>query len=422
MDFVLQNPDAVKHAIQVKGVDLDLDRLIALYGEVKSVILQVEELRHDRNVLSKQIPSAGAEERNGLIERSRSLGDRLKELEPAMRTKQDELRELQLLLPNIPGPDEPIGMEEEENVEVRRWGEPPEFSFSPRDHVDLLELHDWTAGERVGKVAGSRTYALKGQAALLEMAIWRMALDHLHRQGFLPIGIPSLAREGAFLGTGHFPAGREDVYELHENDLFLSGTAEVGLNFLHSGEILAAADLPVRYAGFSSCFRRESGSAGRDVRGLLRVHQFYKVEQYVLCAADKEESARWFETLLGNAEALLQALELPYRVVRTCTGQMGVGKVRMWDIESWIPSQQQYRETHSNSEFYDWQARRADLRYRAEDGKVRHAYTLNNTAIATPRILVPLLEVHQQSDGTVRVPEALRPYLGLDVLGAPGEA
>ena len=422
MDFVVEHPDDVRRAIELKGVDLDLDQLLALHGEVKSLILQVESLRHERNVLSKQIPSAAADERNRLIERSRALGDQLKELEPALRDAQERLRELQLQLPNVPGPDEPIGTEEEDNQELRRWGDPPQFLFAPRDHVELLDLHGWTVGERVGKLAGSRSYALKGEAALLELAVLRLALDHLHRWAFTPIGVPSFAREEAFIGTGHFPAGREDVYALTEDDLFLSGTAEVGLNFLHSGEIFAAADLPVRYAGFSPCFRREAGSAGRDVRGLLRVHQFYKVEQYVICIADKEESARRFDTLLANAEALVQALELPYRIVRTCTGQMGVGKVRMWDIECWIPSQGQYRETHSNSELYDWQARRTDLRYRGEDGKVRHAYTLNNTAIATPRILVPLLEVHQQADGTVRVPPALRPYLdGLAALGAPRE-
>jgi seryl-tRNA synthetase len=256
---------------------------------------------------------------------------------------------------------------------------------------------------------------------LLELALWRFACDFMQERGFTLIGLPSLAREGAFLGTGHFPSGREDVYALPQDDLYLSGTAEVGLNYLHSGEVLAAADLPIRYAGFAACFRRESGAAGRDVRGLVRVHQFYKVEQYVICAADREESARWFDALLANGEALVQALELPYRLVRTCTGAMGAAKVRMWDIECWVPSQRQYRETHSVSEFYDWQARRADLRYRDEDGKVRHVYTLNNTAIATPRILVPFLEVHQQSDGTVRVPEKLRPYLGAEVLGAQRE-
>lgn len=420
MDFVVQNPDVVRRAAEVKGVELDLDRILGLHEEVKGLLGQVEELRHERNVVSKQTASAADDERAALIERSRGVGRRLKELEPTLRDKQAQLNELLLVIPNIPGSDEPVGRDEEDNVELRRWGEPPEFSFAARDHVELLELHDWADLGRIGKVAGSRTYALKGEMVLLELSLWRLAVDFLQDRGFALIELPALAREAAFVGTGHFPSGREDVYRLPEDDLYLSGTGEVGLNYLHSGEILAATDLPVRYAGVSACFRRESGAAGRDVRGLLRVHQFFKVEQYVICAADREESARWFDALLANGEALVQALEIPYRVVRTCTGEMGAGKVRMWDIECWIPSQQLYRETHSVSELYDWQARRADLRYRGEDGKVRHAYTLNNTAIATPRILAPLLEVHQQEDGTVCVPPALRPYLGgVEVLGTP---
>ena len=412
MDFIVENPEVVKRAIEAKGVDLDLDRVLELHGDVKSLLGQVEELRHERNVLSKQTAKADDNERTKLIEQSREIGGKLKELEPALREQQGRLDELLLLVPNIPNPDEPVGHDEEANVELRQWGEQPQFSFPVRDHLELLEQHDWAETSRISNVAGSRSYALKGDLALVEFALWRLAIDRLREQGFTIVGLPSLARSAAFIGTGHFPTGKEDVYSLGEEDLYLSGTSEVGLNYLHSGEILAASELPIRYGGFSACFRREAGAAGRDVRGLLRVHQFYKVEQYVMCAADKEESARWFDALLANAEALVQALELPYRVVRTCTGEMGAGKARTWDIECWIPSQQQYRETHSVSEYYDWQARRADLRYRDEDGKVRHAFTLNNTAIATPRILVPLLEVHQQADGSVRVPKALRPHLG----------
>ncbi len=419
MDFIVENPEVVKRAIEAKGVDLDLDRVLELHGDVKSLLGQVEDLRHKRNVLSKQTAKADDNERAKLIEQSREIGGELKELEPTLREQQERLDEILLLVPNIPNPDEPVGHDEEANVELRQWGEQPQFSFPVRDHIELLEQHGWAETSRIGNVAGSRSYALKGDLALVEFALWRLALDRMQEQGFTIIGLPSLARSAAFIGTGHFPSGKEDVYNLGEEDLYLSGTSEVGLNYLHSGEILAASELPIRYAGFSACFRREAGAAGRDVRGLLRVHQFYKVEQYVMCAADKEESARWFDALLANAEALVQALELPYRVVRTCTGEMGAGKARMWDIECWIPSQQQYRETHSVSELYDWQARRANLRYRDEDGKVRHAFTLNNTAIATPRILVPLLEVHQQADGAVRVPKALRPYLGeIESLGS----
>jgi seryl-tRNA synthetase len=421
-DFIVENPDAVRRAIEAKGVDLDLDGLLALHRDVKALLIKVEELRRDRNALSKQIPGASQDERPRLIERSRAIGDELKELEPSLREQQDELRTLLLSVPNIPADDEPVGKDEDDNVELRRWGEPPAFDFAPRDHVDLLEQHDWADLKHVGNLAGSRSYTLKNEMVLLEMALWRFAVDLLRERGFALIELPSLAKEEALIGTGHFPSGREDVYFLEKDDLYLSGTAEVGLNYLHAGEILSQDELPVRYAGFSPCFRREAGAAGRDVRGLFRIHQFYKVEQYVMCGADRDESHRWFQTLLANAEALVQALELPYRVVRTCTGEMGAGKVRMWDIECWIPSQQRYRETHSVSELYDWQARRADLRYRDAEGRVRHCYTLNNTAIATPRILIPLLETHQQPDGSVHVPEALRGYLGgLGVLGTARE-
>ena len=417
MDFIVQNPDAVRHAIDVKHVDLDLDVVLGKHADVKALLAEVEELRHDRNVLSKQAGKAGPAEREKLIEQSREVGAKLKEMEPSLRERQDELRDLLLLVPNIPSKDEPVGPGEESNVELRTWGEKPEFGFKARDHVELLELHGWTV-PTIGNLAGSRSYALRGELALLEMSLWRFALDYMVKQGFTPVALPSLAREAAFVGTGHFPGNREEAYQL-EDDLFLAGTSEVGLNYLRSGEMLAPSDLPVRDAGFSSCFRREAGAAGKDVRGLLRVHQFYKVEQYVCCVPDEGESNRWFEALLANAEGLVQALELPYRVVRLSTGEMGAGKVRTWDIECWLPSAGEYRETHSVAEFYDWQARRADLRYRDEDGKVRYLYTLNNTAIATPRILAQLLEVHQQEDGTVRLPAALRPYLGgIEALGA----
>jgi seryl-tRNA synthetase len=415
IDFIVANPDVVRRAIEVKGIDLDLDDLLFAHAASKKQIVEVEELRHKRNVLSKQIPSTDPAERPALIAESKQIGERLKDLEPVLREMQERIEQLMLRVPNIPGSDEPVGPDDESNVEVRRVADPPKFSFQPRDHIELLEMHDWAEPERAGKLAGSRSYALKGAAARLEITLWRFAIDFLTERGFTLITMPSLAREAAFTGTGHFPAGREDVYQVEE-DIFLSGTAEVGLNYLHSGEILAAADLPKQYCGFSPCFRREAGAAGRDVRGLIRVHQFYKVEQYIMCRADVEESAGWFNTLLANAEALLQALELPYRIVKLSTGEMGMGKVRAWDIESWIPSQEVYRETHTVSELYDWQARRADLRYRDADGKVRHAYTLNNTAIATPRILVPFLEVHQQEDGSIHVPAALWSALGAEVL------
>jgi seryl-tRNA synthetase len=409
--FIREHADEVRRAIEVKQVDLDLDRLL---GEHQAVVRQrqsLDDLNRERNDNAKKVPAATPEERPKLIERGRAIGAEIRDAEQSLREAEARLNEILLLVPNIPDPEAPEGGEDD-SVEVRRWGEPRERYDGMRDQVELLELNDWAEWERPSRIAGARNYMLKNQAVLLEMALWRLAMDTLAERGFTPITVPSLAREQAFIGTGHFPTGRDQAYYLQDDDLYLSGTAEVLANSLHAGEILPAESLPIRYAAFSPCFRREAGSAGRDVRGLIRVHQFTKIEQYVLCVADRQESARWFTVILGNAESILQSLEIPYRVIMTATADMGTGKVRMWDIESWVPSEERYRETHSCSELYDWQARRADLRYREAGERPKFAYTLNNTALATPRIIVPLLENHQLPDGDVAIPAALRPYLG----------
>jgi seryl-tRNA synthetase len=410
--FIREHPDEVRRAIELKQVDLDLDQLLDADQRRRELQGRVDDLNTERRRNADETRKAAADERQQWIDRGRAIGEQVAATEQELRETESRLNALMLLVPNIPDPNAPIGGEEAA-VEVRRWGEQPRFDFQPKDQVALLEANGWAEFERLSRIAGSRNFMLKGAAVLLEMALWRFTLDQLVARDFLPITVPALARESAFVGTGIFPTGRDQIYYLPEDDLYLSGTAEVVANSLHSGEILSAEQLPIRYAAFSPCFRRESGSAGRDVRGLIRVHQFTKVEQYVLCRADIEESHRWFETILGNAEAILRALEIPYRVVMTATADMGAGKVRMWDIESWVPSEGIYRETHSCSELYDWQARRADLRYREAAGeRPRFAYTLNNTALATPRILVPLLENQQLPNGDVAIPSALRPYLG----------
>jgi seryl-tRNA synthetase len=280
------------------------------------------------------------------------------------------------------------------------------------DHVELLEKRGWAEFARARKVAGERAYALTGDMVLLERALLSYALDYLISKESTVISVPALVREEALVGTGQFPAHRDETYAITADDLYLAGTAEVALVGLHSGEILDFKALPVRYAGISPCFRREAGSAGRDVRGLLRVHQFEKVEQFVICAADDAESDRWHAELLGVAEHLLQGLGLAYRVLECSTGDMGAGKYRMNDIDTWFPSLGTYRETHSCSSLHDWQARRANLRYRDTDGTIRYAFTLNNTAIATPRLLAALVENYQTADQHVRIPDVLRPYLG----------
>lgn len=412
MKMIRQLPDVVRRAIQDKGVALDLDGLLAVDAEHRRLQSELEGLQRQRNENAQATKLASAAERPPLIQRGRDIGASIDHLKLQVGDAEARLRELLLLVPQIPADDVPRGTSADDNVEIRRWGEISAPSFTPRDHVDLLRMHGWADLDRVGRVAGSRSYALRGLGALLEMSILRYAADKLVGKGFTLMAVPSFAVEDAFYGSGHFPLGRGEAYWIEDAQKFLSGTSEVTLNYLHAGEILKEADLPILYAGLSTCFRKEAGSAGRDVRGLIRVHQFQKVEQYVICRGDPAESARWHAMLLATSEEVLQELEIPYRVVECCTGDMGLGKVRMNDIEAWVPSEQLYRETHSCSTLHDWQARRSSLRYRDEAGEIQMCHTLNNTAAATPRLLVPLLENHQRSDGSIYLPPALRPYLG----------
>jgi seryl-tRNA synthetase len=409
---IRENPERVQRAITDKRVSLDLTALLGADRHALELSRTLQALQEKRNHNAKLIPKASASERPSLISEGRRIGDEIAALKPAIDAAEAALHGLLLLVPNIPADSAPRGASEADNVVVKTMGESTRFDFTPLDHVALLERNSWADLARVAKVAGSRSYALKGDGVLLEQSLLRFALDSLVERGFTPVSVPSFAHEAAFVGTGHFPTGREQVYHLEADDKYLTGTSEVTLNALHSGEILEESELPVRYAGISACFRREAGSAGKDVRGLIRVHQFNKVEQYVLCRNDPEESERWHRTLLEISEGILQDLEVPYRVVECCTGDMGLGKYKMFDVESWVPSEKLYRETHSCSNLQDWQARRSDLRYRDAEGKVRYCHTLNNTALATPRFLVPLLENHQQANGSVRLPKKLQPYLG----------
>src|SRR3954452_1425828 len=414
--FIRDNQDAVRKAAQVKNAPIDLDRLLALDGETRALKTRIDELRRQRNEISAGFKSADPAEGPALGQKAKALGAETAEAEAALAEKAGELDALLLRVPNIPWDGAPVGPDETSNVVVRREGEPRQFDFTPRDHVALIEMNDWADLARIVHVAGSRTYCLKGRLALLEQALMFWSERRLAAEGFTLMTVPALARPQAFVATGHFPGHEEEAYAIPEDGLYLAGTGEIALTSLHSGEILEGDKLPIRYAGYSPCFRREAGSAGRDVRGLLRVHQFVKVEQYVICEADGAQSAEWHTKLPALAESLLQALEIPYQVIETSTGDMGLGKYRMNDIESWVPSLQKYRETHSCSTLHDWQARRANLRYRGADGKVRFAHTLNNTALASPRILVPLLENHQTEDGRVRLPKSLQELMGGEFL------
>jgi seryl-tRNA synthetase len=416
LDFVKANRETVERAIRDKNVDLDLGRLLALDAEVRAGKTEIDRLRAERNAVSARFKDATPEERAELGKRAKEAGARAGALEQELSAKDAELKALMLKLPGIPYEGAPVGPDESSNIVVRAVGEPRQFDFTPLDHVALIEKNGWADLSGVTQISGSRTYCLKGALALLETKLMAWALEKIANAGFTPITVPAIAREQAFLNQGQFPGHEEETYQLPNDDLWLSGTSEVVLTSLHSGEIVEADKLPILYAGFSPCFRREAGSAGKDVRGLLRVHQFVKVEQYVVCEADDATSAEWHARLLALAESLLADLEIPYQVIETSTGDMGLGKYRMNDIESWVPSLGKYRETHSCSTLHDWQARRANIRYRDAAGKVRFAHTLNNTALASPRILVPLLENHQTADGRVSLPTAMQELMGCEFL------
>lgn len=416
--FIRENSDIIKNACKLKNITLDIDQLLAIDREVVALKTQEQNLLTQKNALTAKIPKANNEERPVLIAESKALDEKAKALKPKAEEFEEKLKAMLYLVPQIPSPKAPVGKDDSDNVEVKKHGSIPKFDFTPLDHVQILEKNNWADFERIAKVSGSRSYSLRNEMVLVEMAMHRLAMDKLMQKGFNLVSVPAFAREEALYGTGHFPQGRDQAYYIPEQNIYLAGTAEVQINSLHANEILKESELPILYAGYSPCFRSEAGSYGRDVRGLIRVHQFMKVEQFIICKNDPAESDKWHKILLETSEEIVQDLELPYRIVECCTGDMGTGKVRMYDVEAWVPSEGKYRETHSCSALHDWQARRTQTRYRDADNKVQYVHTLNNTAIATPRILVPFLENHQQADGSVKVPKKLQQYLsGMSVLG-----
>lgn len=418
--FIRENSDIVKNACKLKNITLDIDQLLSVDKELVGLKTEEQNLLTLKNGLTAKIPKAATDERPALIAESKAIDEKVKGLKPRSEILEEELKGLLYLVPQIPSAKAPVGKDDSDNVEVKKHGVLPKFDFTPLDHVQILENNNWADFERIAKVSGSRSYSLRNEMVLVEMAMHRMAMDKLMLKGFNLVSVPAFAREEALFGTGHFPQGRDQAYFIPEHNLYLAGTAEVQINSLHANEILKESDLPILYAGYSPCFRSEAGSYGRDVRGLIRVHQFMKVEQFVICKNDPAESEKWHQILLETSEEIVQDLELPYRIVECCTGDMGTGKVRMYDVEAWVPSELKYRETHSCSSLYDWQARRTQTRYRDGENKVQYVHTLNNTAIATPRILVPFLENHQQADGTVKIPLKLQRYMdGKTFIGTP---
>ena len=419
--FIRQNADIVRAAITNKRIELDLDQLLAADKERRETILKIEQKRARKNEIAQLIPKASKEERPALIEEGKSVKTELEQLEPALTQAQKNFDDLMLRVPSIPRPEVPIGKGEEDNVEIRKVGTPRKFDFPVRDHVQLMTLHQMVDWDGPRKFAGARSYALKGMGAMLEVAVTRLALDTLVSRGLTPVIPPVMVKERAMQGTGFFPLGVEEAYSITADGLYLVGTSEVPLVSLHCDETLDAADLPIRYAGMSNCFRREAGAHGKDTKGLYRVHQFTKIEQVVFCLPDEEIAEKEHYQLLGNAEAILEKLEIPYRVAIACTGEIGLGQTRKHEVESWMPGRDDgkgaYNETHSCSTLGEFQARRSNIRVRMPDGSLSYPYTLNNTAIASPRILIPLLENHQQEDGSIVLPKALVPYMnGIEVL------
>lgn len=411
INYIRNNPDIVKKAVVDKLMTADIDRLLELDVQIRETTAQADNIRAERNNLSKKTPQLLEPERTTAIKRVKALKEELSVLECKLSDSKKEFDNIMLTVPSIPAPEVPIGKDDADNVEIRIWGDIPKYDFAPKDHVELAESLDLVDIPRAVKFAGSRSYFLKNEGALLEMAICRFVIDRLSAKGFTPMTVPLMVRESAMQGTGYFPIGYEQAYKLPEDDLFLIGTSEVALVSYHQNEVLDYDDLPKKYAGYSTCFRREAGTYGKDTRGLYRVHQFQKVEQVIICRADSEEAERMHYEILNNTEEILQALELPYRVALACTGEIGIGQVRKHEVETWMPSRKNYCETHSCSTLNDFQARRSNIKYRDEDGTLRYVYTLNNTGIASPRILIPLLEINQNEDGSVNIPKVLRPYM-----------
>ena len=415
--FIRENPDLIKDAVRKKHLNFNVDELLAAETRRTELLTAVETMRAEQNSFTERIARAADQvERQGMIDQMKTLKETLGTKEEELKTVMETWRSLMLLVPNVPDVSVPEGEGDAENVEVRKVGEIPEFAFAPKNHVDLMLAHDMADFERGVKVAGFRGYFLKNDGAILAYAIWMYTLQTMIKKGFAPMIVPSMVRREAFMGTGYLPQSEEDLYKTQDGE-YLAGTGEVAMMGYHMDEMLTKAELPKKYLAFSPCFRREIGAHGKDTKGLIRVHEFFKFEQVVLCEANHETTVQFHEELTKNAEELLSGLGLPYHVVVNCGGDLGLGQVKKYDIEVWVPSEGKYRETHSSSYFHDFQTRRLNLRYKDDDGKTRFVHSLNNTAIATPRVLTAVIENYQNADGTIRVPEALQAFMGKTVIG-----
>ncbi len=418
--FIRENKDVVQAGAQKKHISINIGELLILDDRRKELLTSIEKKRSEQNATSQKIVSTqDLEQKSILVESMRELKEMLQKEEEELKEVMKQWQSLMVQVPNIPDMSVPDGDDDTANKEIRTWGVIPQFSFVPKNHIELMQDLDMADFERGSKVAGFRGYFLKNDGALLSFAIWQFVIERMLASGeFSPMLVPSLVKREAFMGTGYLPQGEEDLYKTQDGD-YLAGTGEVATMSYYMDEVLDKAQLPIKVLAFSPCFRREAGSHGKDVKGLYRVHEFFKFEQVVLCEASHEESVTHHEALTANAEALLQALHLPYRVVVNCGGDLGLGQVKKYDIEVWRGGQDAYGETHSSSYFHDFQSRRLNIRYKDNDGKLRFVHSLNNTALATPRVLISIIENNQQEDGSIKIPEALQKYMGKSVITRP---
>ncbi len=415
--FIRENKELIALGALKKRSSFNAEELIISDDARLMLLRDVEELRAKQNKVSEKMGTAGMlseSERATVIEEMRELKEMLKHKEEKFEETMKEWRKLMLSVPNIPDMSVPEGESDDDNMEVRKWGEIRQFSFTPKTHIEIMEANDMVDFERGAKTSGFRGYFLKNDGAMLELAIWQYAMQRWEKKGFTPMIVPSLVKRETLLGTGYLPQGEDDLYK--DGSDYFAGTGEVATMYYHGGEVLDKSQFPIKYIAFSPCFRKEAGSHGKDVNGLVRVHEFFKCEQVVFCEASHEESVRLHEEITRHSEEMMEELGLPYHTVVNCGADLGLGQVKKYDIEVWMPSQEKYRETHSASYFHDFQTRRLNIRYKDENGKMRFAHSMNNTAAATPRLITAIIENYQEEDGSISVPEVLIPYVGKQTL------
>ena len=410
--FIRNNQELIQEAARKKQLKFKVADLIAIDDQRRELLTKIEKRRAEQNATNEKVAKGTPTERVKMIVSMKAVKVALQKDEAELKEVMKKWQLLMVEAPNIPDISVPEGKDDSENKEIRTWGEIPNFSFAPKNHIELMEklgLVDFEAGT---KVAGFRGYFLKNEAAVLSMALWQFVFDYfVNEKKYTPMLAPSLVRRENLVGTGYLPQSEEDLYKTQDGD-FLAGTAEVSVMGYFMDTIIPKEKLPQKIIAFSPCFRREAGSHGKDTKGLFRVHEFYKMEQVIICEASHIESVKYHEELTANAEEIMQLLKIPYRVVVNCAGDLGLGQVKKYDIEAWQPADGKYRETHSISYFHDFQTRRLNIRYKDLENKVQFAHSLNGTALPTPRPLIALIENNQQADGSVTIPKVLQKYVG----------